>query len=116
MMDRSSTWDPTPFEEASHLYEVAHCRSGDKGDICNIVVVPFDDDTYSDLVDIVTTDRVKDHFSELVTGPVERYPVPNVASINFVLYGALDGGHNRSLRFDPHGKTLGRYMEMLPLE
>lgn len=116
MTDARPDWEPTPLERAKHLYDVAHCRSGDKGDKCNIVVVPFDDDEYDDLVEILTTDRVREHFGELVEGRVDRYPVPNVACINFVLHGALDGGHNRSLRLDPHGKTLGRHMETLPLE
>jgi hypothetical protein len=97
-------------------YDVAHYRSGDKGDTCNIVVVPFDDDSYDELVNRLTTERVAAHFGDLVTGSVKRYPVPNVACIDFVLAGALDGGSNRSLRLDPHGKTLGRYMEMLPLQ
>lgn len=115
MTGTARNWEPTPFDDASHLYDVAHCRSGDKGDKCNIVVVPFDDASYGDLVDVLTTDRVSAHFGELVTGQIDRYPVPNVSCINFVLHGALDGGHNRSLRLDPHGKTLSRHMEMLPL-
>lgn len=108
--------EPCSLEEAEHLYDVAHCRSGDKGDTCNIVVVPFDDTHYEDLVEILTPPRVQEHFGELVEGRVDRYPVDNVACINFVLHEALDGGHNRSLRLDPHGKTLSRHMEMLPLD
>lgn len=116
MTDAPTDWEPRSFEDAEHLYDVAHCRSGDKGDICNVVVVPFDDVHYEDLLEVVTSSRVREHFGELVQGRVERYPVENVSCINFVLHEALDGGHNRSLRLDPHGKTLSRHMEMLPLD
>lgn len=116
MNNDNHNWSPSSVEQAEHLYELAHCRSGDKGDICNIVVVPFNDDDFEDLVTIVTPTKVKSHFGDLVEEEVERYPVSSVSSINFVLHGALDGGHNRSLRLDPHGKTLSRHMEMLPID
>jgi hypothetical protein len=116
MTDTPSDWEPRTLEQATSLYDVAHCRAGDKGDICNIVVVPFDDADYDALVELLTPERVKSHFGELVGGSVDRYPIENVACINFVLHEALDGGHNRSLRLDPHGKTLSRHLEMLPLE
>lgn len=115
MTDSTDDWEPSNIEEADYLYDIAHCRSGDKGDKCNIVVVPFDDAIYADLIELLTADRVKEHFGDLVTGNVDRYPVDTVSCINFVLHGALDGGNNRSLRLDPHGKTLGRHMEMLRL-
>lgn len=115
MTDSIRDWEPSIIGEADYLYDVAHCRSGDKGDKCNIVVVPFDDATYAELLELLTADRVKNHFGDLVAEEVDRYPVDSVSCINFVLHGALDGGNNRSLRLDPHGKTLGRHMEMLPL-
>lgn len=94
--ERGSEWTPKPISDAETLYDVAHARAGDKRDISNITVIPYDDAIYDDLVEIVTPERVKDHFSGLVTGDVERYRVPNVSSMNFVLHGALTAdGRNR---------------------
>lgn len=89
------------------LYELCGYRSGDKGDIVNIAVFADDEDVYSVIVREVTAERVREHFGSLVTGTVERYEVPNVLALNFVLHGALAGGGPRSLRADTLGKSLG---------
>lgn len=110
-----SKWEPTSIEDAGRLYDVAHARSGDKGDTLNVVVIPFDDDHYEPLVELVTPDRVRDHFAHLMTGEVTRHPVPGLSCINFVLTDALDGGVTRSMRFDRHGKTLSRHLLAMSL-
>ncbi|QLG64026.1 hypothetical protein HUG12_08260 [Halorarum salinum] len=98
------------------MYDVAHARAGNKQDISNVSVIPYDDDAYDDLVAVLTPERVKDHFAGIVTGGVERYCVPSVSSMNFVLHGALDGGWTQSNRIDRSGKALSTYMLRLPLD
>lgn len=88
------------------LKEIAHARSGDKGDVANIGVIARQPDYYPVIEKRVTTDQVADHFTELCDGPVERYPMPNINAFNFVLYEALGGGGVQSLRVDNQGKTL----------
>jgi hypothetical protein len=88
------------------LRDVCGVRSGDKGDISDITLFADDVDTYEVLVEQVAPERVAAHFGALVTGPVDRYLVPNVLAIKFVLHGALGGG-SMSLRSDAQGKTLG---------
>ena len=114
--NRSSAWEPTPINEAELLYDVAHARAGNKQNISNITVVPYDDDIYNDLVDILTEDRVKDHFSGIVLGDVERYCVDNLCTMNFVMHGALDGGWTQSNRIDRSGKTLSTFMLRFPVD
>lgn len=115
-MENQKDWEPKSIEDAEILYDVAHTRTGDKRDISNIVVVAWNDDDYDELVDIVTEERVKDHFEGLVEGEVTRYCVPNLSTMNFVMEQALDGGTTRSRRVDTLGKSLGRHMLMLPIE
>ena len=88
------------------LVQLAHARSGDKGDSANIGVVAYEPDLYPLLVREVTAERVKAHFGDWVTGRVERYELPNLHALNFVLHGALDGGGTVSLRTDAQGKVL----------
>jgi hypothetical protein len=88
------------------LRELAHARSGDKGDILNISLIPYDDKNYDILKEKVTTEKVKELFGDLVQGDVKRYEVEGIKAFNFVLYQALDGGVTQSLRLDKHGKTL----------
>jgi hypothetical protein len=109
-------WEPKAVDEADRLYDVAHARAGDKGDVSNIVLVPFEDEAFEDLVEIVTVERVRDHFDGLVEGEIERYPVPGTNCINLVLRGALDGGVASSLRLDRYGKSLSRHLLAMPLE
>lgn len=89
------------------LIELAHSRAGDKGDRCNIGVIARRSEDYPILVRELTAERVKAWFGDLCTGPVERFELPNLEALNFVLHGALDGGALRSLRLDRQGKTYG---------
>jgi len=89
------------------LRELAHARSGDKGNTVNIGLFPYRDEDYELLKEKVTADRVKKHFAGLVEGEVVRYEVPNLRACNFVLKGALNGGASRSLRSDNLGKCFG---------
>jgi hypothetical protein len=89
------------------LSRIAHTRSGDKGDTCNIGVIAYDEKRYPDLVREVTAERVKEYFGDLVKGKVERYELPNLGALNFLLHEALGGGGTVSLRTDAQGKTFG---------
>jgi hypothetical protein len=88
------------------LRDIAHSRTGDKGNISNISVIAFKEDDYPILLEKVTAQRVKDYLSDVVRGEVVRYELPGIAALNFVLYDALSGGVTRSLALDMHGKTL----------
>ena len=88
------------------LRQIAHARSGDKGDIANIGLIALKPEHYPILMREVTADRVKRHFAEICRGEVERFELPNLRALNFVLHGALDGGGLLSLRTDNQGKTL----------
>lgn len=88
------------------LVELAHARSGDKGDIADLSLFAPDQATYDLLAREVTAERVKKHFAGIITGNVERFEVPNVLALKFVMHGALDGGASRSLRSDSLGKSL----------
>src|ERR1700692_4239978 len=87
--------------------QIAHTRSGDKGDTCNIGVIAYRQGDYPVLVRQVTAERVKLHFGELVKGNVERYELPNLGALNFLLHEALGGGGTVSLRTDAQGKKCG---------
>jgi hypothetical protein len=88
------------------LVRLVHARSGDKGDKANIAIFAPDRATYDTLVREVTPERVQQHFVGIITGEVERFEVPNILALNFVLHGALNGGASRSLRSDTLGKSL----------
>jgi hypothetical protein len=94
--------------------ELAHGRSGDKGDTCNVGLVAYDDAGFSLLQREVTAERVREHFGDLVRGTVTRYELPNIRALNFVLTGALDGGGTMSLRSDHLGKVM--YAWLLRME
>src|SRR5580700_2686059 len=89
------------------LARIAHTRSGDKGDTCNIGVIAYDERHYPTLLREVTAERVKRHFGELVQGEVERFELPNLGALNFLLHQSLGGGGTVSLRTDAQGKTFG---------
>lgn len=89
------------------LVDLARARSGDKGDVANVALFAPDDAVYAALVREVTAERVRAHFGRFVRGEVQRFEVPNVRALNFVLHEALDGGAARSLRSDPLGKSFG---------
>ncbi|SIR08845.1 hypothetical protein [Bosea sp. TND4EK4] len=88
------------------LGELAHARAGDKGDISNISVIAYEPGDYAFLAEHVTAERVKALFGDIVRGAVTRYELPELGAFNFVLQRALGGGVTRSLRLDPHGKSL----------
>lgn len=89
------------------LREIAHARSGDKGDTVNIGLIAKDPAHYELLVREVTTERVKARFAGLCDGEVERFELPNLGALNFLLHQSLDGGGTVSLRVDAQGKTFG---------
>ncbi len=89
------------------LARIAHARSGDKGDTANIGLIAYDERHYPILVREVTPARVKAHFGEYVKGDVERFELPNLGALNFLLHEALGGGGTLSLRVDAQGKTFG---------
>jgi hypothetical protein len=88
------------------LLRIAHGRSGDKGDSANVGVIVFHERHYPIIVREVTAERVKAHFGAYVQGKVERFELPNLGALNFLLHGALGGGGTLSLRIDAQGKTL----------
>ena len=87
------------------LIDVAHARSGDKGDTANVGVIALRPEWYPMLERYVTRDRVREHFRGAITGDVERYELPNLKALNFLLHGALDGGGTLSLKTDAQGKV-----------
>jgi hypothetical protein len=92
------------------LYEIAHSRAGDKGDISNISVIAYDASNYPMLCEKLTVERIAEHFRAIVSGPIARYELPRLAALNFVLEGALAGGVTRALTLDAHGKSLSSLM------
>ncbi len=98
------------------LLEIAHARSGDKGDTANIGLIAIESRHYPVLRREVTPERVKAHFGELCTGDVERFELPNIGALNFLMHGALGGGGTLSLRADAQGKTLGAGLLSMEIE
>ncbi len=87
------------------LTKLAHARSGDKGDTANIGLIALRDDLYPILVREVTAERVKQHFRGVCHGDVERFELPNLGALNFLLHESLGGGGTLSLMTDAQGKT-----------
>jgi hypothetical protein len=87
------------------LLKIAHARSGDKGDTANVGLIALDAKYYPVLVAQVTAARVKEHFRGICHGEVERFEVPNLGALNFLLHQSLDGGGTMSLKTDAQGKT-----------
>jgi hypothetical protein len=87
------------------LVDIAHARSGDKGDTANVGLIALEDRWYPILVDYVTRDAVSAHFKDMIDGPVDRFELPNLKALNFLLHGALDGGGTLSLKTDAQGKV-----------
>jgi len=94
---------------------LAHARSGDKGNAANIGVLAYTPTAYDWLVNELTAERVKAHFAEVCQGAVERFELPNLHALNFVLHDVLGGGGSRSLRIDAQGKALGQGMLQLEI-
>ena len=87
------------------LLDVAHARSGDKGDTANVGVIALRPEWYALLARHLTRERVAAHFAGLIAGGVERFELPNLHALNFLLHGALDGGGTLSLKTDAQGKV-----------
>lgn len=87
------------------LRKIAHARSGDKGDTANVGLIALRPGYYPLLVQHLTAERVKQHFEGICEGKVERYEVPNLGALNFLLHQSLNGGGTLSLQSDPQGKT-----------
>ncbi|HTY57369.1 MAG TPA: hypothetical protein VMF59_01070 [Bacteroidota bacterium] len=98
------------------LIEIAHARSGDKGDTANVGVIARRAEYYPLLVKHLTAERVKAHFAGIALGAVERFELPNLGALNFLLHEALGGGGTRSLKNDAQGKTLGSAMLRMELD
>jgi hypothetical protein len=98
------------------LRELAHSRTGDKGNTSNISVIAYDAKDFARLKAQVTSERVKSLFAGLVEGEVKRYELPNIAALNFVMSNALGGGVTRSLALDAHGKSLSSALLEMEIE
>ena len=88
------------------LYDIAHSRAGDKGNMLTLSLIPYNESDYALLCSKVTAEKVKEHLREIVSGEIIRYELPNIAALLFVCHNALMGGVTTSLSSDTHGKTL----------
>jgi hypothetical protein len=98
------------------LLDIAHARSGDKGDTANVGVIALRPQWYDVLAKYLTVERVREHFRGVITGDVERYDLPNLRALNFLLHGALDGGGTLSLKTDAQGKVYSTALLRLVLD
>ena len=98
------------------LVEIAHARSGDKGETANIGLIARNPKDYPLLVRQVTAARVARHFTGMIKGPVERFELPNLSALNFLLHGALDGGGTISLKTDAQGKVFSTALLRMEIE
>jgi hypothetical protein len=98
------------------LVDLAHARSGDKGDTANIGLIALKPQYYPLLVKQVTAARVARHFKGMIKGPVERFELPNLYALNFLLHGALDGGGTISLKTDAQGKVFSTALLRMEIE
>ena len=98
------------------LLDIAHARSGDKGDTVNVGVIARKPEYYEVLERALTSERVKQHFGDMVKGKVERFELPNIGALNFLLHEALDGGGTVSLMTDAQGKTFSTAMLRMYIE
>ena len=98
------------------LTKLAHARSGDKGDTANVGVIALKEEIYPILVREVTAEKVKDHFGEMVKGEVERFELPNLGALNFLLHESLGGGGTVSLMTDAQGKTFSTALLRMEIE
>lgn len=98
------------------LRDIAHSRTGDKGNRSTISVIAFDIKDFAAIERCITADRVRKHYGDIVKGDVERYVLPQLGALNFVLHDALGGGVTRSLALDAHGKCLSSAILAMPVE
>lgn len=98
------------------LYDIANARSGDKGDGSNVGIIARSDAIYDFLVKELTADKVKGHFKDICRGEVERYEIPKLKALNFILHDSLGGGGTESLKTDAQGKTHGQGLLTMEIE
>jgi hypothetical protein len=98
------------------LLDIAHARSGDKGDTANVGLIALKPEWYAILEKFVTRDRVAAHFKGMIAGDVVRFELPNLGALNFLLHGALDGGGTLSLKTDAQGKVYSTALLRLVVE
>ena len=98
------------------LLKLAHARSGDKGDTANVGIIALKDEYYPLLVREVTAEKVKAHFGPMVKGRVERFELPNLGALNFLLHESLGGGGTLSLMTDAQGKTFSTALLRMSIE
>ena len=98
------------------LLDLAHARSGDKGDTANVGIIALKAEWYPLIAEQLTRDRVRAHFAGVITGDVERFELPNLHALNFLLHGALDGGGTLSLKTDAQGKVFSTAMLRMVLD
>ncbi len=99
-----------------NLVDIAHARSGDKGDTANVGVIALRPEWYPLIAEQLSVERVQNHFVGVITGSVERYELPNLSAVNFLLHGALDGGGTLSLKTDAQGKVFSTAMLRMVLD
>lgn len=98
------------------LRQIAHARSGDKGDSSNVGLIADNEEAYEIIKKELTPERVKDHFKGIVKGDIERYELPNLLCLNFILHDSLGGGGSESLRNDAQGKTHGQGLLLMKID
>jgi hypothetical protein len=97
------------------LHRLAHARAGDKGNVSDITVIAYEPGDYEFLRAQVTAERVREHFADIAGGPVQRYELPRLHALKFVLHDALGGGVTRTVSLDAHGKSLSSCLLELEL-
>jgi len=98
------------------LLEIAHGRSGDKGNAANIGIIAYDQSGYEILLKNLTVERMKEHFEGICFGEIERFELPNLKALNFLLHDTLGGGGTVSLKHDAQGKTLAAALLRMEVE
>jgi hypothetical protein len=98
------------------LLDIAHGRSGDKGDAANVGIIAYNDENYEIIKKYLTIEKVKNHFAGICLGKVERFELPNLRALNFILHNALGGGGTVSLKHDAQGKTLAAALLRMEIE
>ncbi|TSB46531.1 AtuA-related protein [Alkalicoccobacillus porphyridii] len=98
------------------LYELAHARSGDKSELTTVSLFLYDESLYSKIESQITESTVKQHFAHIAQGKVDRYELPQLAALHFVLHQTRPGGVGAALDFDAHGKSLSWYLLEMEVE
>lgn len=98
------------------LLEIAHGRSGDKGDAANVGIIAYDEKGFEIIKNCLTVESVKKHFEGICMGEVERFELPNLRALNFLLHNTLGGGGTVSLKHDAQGKTLAAALLRMEIE